>query len=93
MPNLPTTVIGNKKAMLAVDMFTGDIQAYPMRDRTAKSLIKAMDESIVRPFTVPKFIKADNKPGLWTTNKFYEYLQPLGLKFLPTSVGLPWANI
>ena len=36
MPNLPTTVIGNKKAMLAVDMFTGDIQAYPMRDRSAK---------------------------------------------------------
>ena len=87
MPNLPTTVSGNKKAMLAVDMFTGYIQVYPMPDRTAKSLIKAIDESIVRPFTVPKFIQADNEPGLWTANEFYKYLQPLGVKFLPTSVG------
>ena len=92
MPNLPTTVSGNKKAMLAVDMFTGYIQVYPMPDRTAKSLIKAIDEAIVRPFTVPKFIRADNEPGLWTANEFYEYLQPLGVKFLPTSVGSPWAN-
>ena len=92
MPNLPTTVSGNRKAMLAVDMFTGYIQVYPMPDRTAKSLIKAIDESIVRPFTVPKFIRADNEPGLWTANEFYEYLQPLGVKFLPTSVGSPWAN-
>ena len=92
MPNLPTTVSGNKKAMLAVDMFTGYIQVYAMPDRTAKSLIKAIDESIIRPFTVPKFIRADNEPGLWTANEFYEYLQPLGVKFLPTSVGSPWAN-
>ena len=46
--NAKPTYNGNKKAMLAVDMFTGDIQAYSMRDRTAKSLIKAMDESIVQ---------------------------------------------
>ena len=92
MPNLPTTVNGNKKAMLAVDMFTGYIQVCPLPDRTAKSLIKAIDETIVRPFTVPKFIRADNEPGLWTANEFYEYLHPLGVKFLPTSVGSPWAN-
>ena len=56
IPNLPTTVNGNRKAMLAVDMFTGYIQVCPLVDRTAKSLIKAIDETIVRPFTVPKFI-------------------------------------
>ena len=92
IPNLPTTVNGNRKAMLAVDMFTGYIQVCPLVDRTAKSLIKAIDETIVRPFTVPKFIRADNEPGLWTANEFYEYLHPLGVKYFPTSVGSPWAN-
>ena len=56
IPNLPMMVNGHMKAMLAVDMFRGYIQVCPLVDRMAKSLIKAIDETIVRPFTVPKFI-------------------------------------
>jgi len=92
IPNLPETVQGNKKAMLAVDMFTGYIQVCPMKDRTSGSLIEAIDTTIVRSFGVPRFIRSDNEPGLWTSNEFYEYLHPLGVKFFPTSVGSPWAN-
>jgi len=92
IPNLPETVEGNKRALLAVDLFTGYIQVCPLKSRTAASLIKAIDTTIVRPFSVPKFIRSDNEPGLHTSNEFYEYLHPLGVKFFPTSVGSPWAN-
>ena len=92
IPNMPTTQNGNRKAILAVDLFTGYIQICPLTDRTAKSIIEAIDSTIIRPFSIPKFIRTDNEAGIWNSNEFYEYLDPLGIKLLPTSVGSPWAN-
>ncbi len=35
---------------------------------------------------------SDEEPGLFNSKDFYDYLQPFGTKYLPTSVGSPWAN-
>ena len=92
IPNLPTSTNGYKAALLAVDLFTGYVQIYPLRDKTTKSLIKAIDRTIMNGFTIPKFLRTDEEPGLFRSQEFYDYLKPLGTKFLPTSVGAPWAN-
>ena len=91
MPNLPETVSGNQRALLAIDLFTGYIQVCPMPDRTSESLINAINNTIMRPFGIPKFIRSDNEPGLQST-EFYDFLTSLGVEFIPTSVGSPWAN-
>jgi hypothetical protein len=92
MPNMPLTKKGNRVALLAVDLFTGYIQICPMPDRRTETLIEAIRKTIIKPFGIPKFLRSDNEPGLWTSNEFYEFLQPLGTKFFPTSVGSPWGN-
>jgi len=92
MPNMPLTPRGNKVALLAVDLFTGYIQICPMKDRKTETLIDAIRKTIIKPFGIPKFLRSDNEPGLWTSNEFYEFLQPMGTKFFPTSVGSPWGN-
>ena len=78
--------------MLAVDLFTGYLQVIPIKDRKTNSLIMAVEEAIIRPFSVPKFIRSDNEPGLWTTKEFYSYIQPFGIELITTSTGAPWAN-
>ena len=92
IPNMPLSKDNRKVALLAVDLFTGYIQICPMKDRTTKELISAIDKTIIKPFGIPKFLRSDEEPGLFNSKDFYDYLQPLGIKFLPTSVGSPWAN-
>jgi hypothetical protein len=92
IPNLPVTKDGFKAALLAVDLFTGYIQVCPIKDRTTKSLITALERTVIQPFGVPKLLRSDEEPGLFRSEDFYNYLKPLGTKFLPTSVGSPWAN-
>ena len=92
IPNLPLSENGYKAALLAVDLFTGYVQIYPLRDKTTKNLIKAIDRTIMNGFTIPKYLRTDEEPGLFRSQEFYDYLKPLGTKFLPTSVGAPWAN-
>ena len=92
IPNMPLSNDNQKVALLAVDLFTGYIQICPMKDRTSQELIKAIETTIIRPFGAPKFIRSDNEPGLFNSKEFYDYLQPRGTQFLPTSVGSPWAN-
>jgi hypothetical protein len=92
MPNMPPTKKGNIVALLAVDLFTGYIQICPMPDRRTENLIKAISKTIIKPFGIPKFLRSDNEPGLWMSNEFFEFLQPLGTKLFSTSVGFPWGN-
>jgi hypothetical protein len=89
MPNMVMTKKGNRVALLAVDLFTGYIQICPMLDCKTETLIEAIRKTIIKPFGIPKFLRSDNEPGLWRLNKFFEFLQPLGTKFFPTSVGSP----
>jgi hypothetical protein len=63
-----------------------------MPDRRTETLIEAIRKTIIKPFGIPKFLRSNNEPGLWTSNEFFEFLQPLGTKFFPTSVGSPWGN-
>jgi len=92
IPNLPMSQSGHKAALLAVDLFTGYVQLCPLKDKTTKSLIHAIKTTIINPFTIPKFLRTDEEPGLFRSQEFYDFLKPLGTKFLPTSVGAPWAN-
>ena len=89
---MPLSKHGRKVALLAVDLFTGYIQICPMKDRTTPELIAAIDKTIVKAFGNPKFLRSDEEPGLFNSKEFYDYFQPLGIKFLPTAVGSPWAN-
>jgi hypothetical protein len=92
MPNLPLTADGNKAALLAVDLFTGYIQICPIKDKKTKTLIEALEKTIFQPFGIPKLIRSDEETGFFRSEDFYKYLKPLGVKYLPTSVGAPWAN-
>ena len=92
IPNMPETPAGHCKAILAVDVFTGFIQVCPLKDKTSKSLLRAIDQTIIRPFGVPKMIRSDNETGLWNSTEFFKYLEPLGIRFVPTSVASPWSN-
>ena len=92
IPNMPLSRNNRKVALLAVDLFSGYIQICPMKDRTTQELIAAIDKTIIKPFGVPKFLRSDEEPGLFNSKDFYDYLQPHGIKFLPTAVGSPWAN-
>ena len=92
IPNMPLSKENRKVALLAVDLFTGYIQICPMKDRSTHEIIAAIDKTIIRPFGVPKFLRSDEEPGLFNSKDFYDYLQPLGIKYLPTAVGSPWAN-
>ena len=92
IPNMPMTASGNKAILVAIDLFTGYIQLYPLKEKTASALIEAVERSIFSSFGIPKFLRSDEEPGLFTSREFFEYLKPLGVKYLPTSVGSPWAN-
>lgn len=37
-------------------------------------------------------IRSDNETGLWNSTEFFKYLEPLGIRFVPTSVASPWSN-
>jgi hypothetical protein len=37
-------------------------------------------------------LRSDEEPELFNSKDFYDYLQPLGTKYLPTSVGSPRTN-
>jgi len=63
-----------------------------MKDRSTHEIIAAIDKTIIRPFGAPKFLRSDEEPGLFNSKGLYDYLQPLGIKYLPTAVGSPWAN-
>ena len=64
----------------------------PLKDKTADSLIEAIENTIVRLFGPPKFLRSDQESGLAATPKFYQYLQTMKTKYFPTSVASPWGN-
>ena len=92
MPSMPKTASGYNGALLAIDLFTGYIQIHPIKHKDVQSLIDAIESTIIRPFGIPKFLRSDNEASLLTSPEFYKYLEPMGTKFIPTSVASPWAN-
>ena len=62
-----------------------------MKDIMTPELFAATDKTIVKAFGNPKCIRSDEEPGLFNSKELYDNLQPLGIKFLPTAVGSPWA--
>ena len=62
------------------------IQSSP---RKVKDLIEVIEATMIRLFGIPKYLRSDNKVSLLTSPEFYKYLEPMGTKFLPTSVASP----
>jgi hypothetical protein len=77
---------------LAVDMFTGYIQLAPLKSRSAEDLITAVLETIIRPFSIPKYFRCDSETAMFSSYEFHAFMEPLGIKFLPCSTGAPWSN-
>ena len=92
IPNMPLTKDGHRAILVAIDLFTGYIQLHPLKEKTSSALIEGVERTIFSAFGIPKFLRSDEEPGLFTSREFFEYLKPLGVKYLPTSVGSPWAN-
>jgi len=92
IPSLPQSKKGNNAMFLAVDMFTGYIQLAPINSRATPALIEAILETIIRPFGIPKYFRCDSETGMFSSLEFRAFMEPLGIKFLPCSVGAPWSN-
>jgi hypothetical protein len=72
---MPLSQNGFKAIFLAVDLFTGYIQLYPLKDRSTQSLIEAVDRTIIGPHGIPKFLRSDNESGMWNSKEFFEKLE------------------
>jgi hypothetical protein len=92
IPSLPQSKKGNNAMFLAVDMFTGYIQLAPINSRATPALIEAILETIIRPFGIPRYFRCDSETGMFSSTEFRAFMEPLGIKFLPCSVGAPWSN-
>ena len=92
IPSLPKSANGHTAIFLAVDMFTGYIQLYPIRSRQTGELIEAVTRSILIPFSTPKYFRCDSETGMFSSTDFYKFMKPLGIEFLPCSTGAPWSN-
>jgi hypothetical protein len=55
--------------------------------KATKTLIEAIQRTIINPFGIPKYLRTDGEPGIFRSQEFYDFLKPLGTKFLPTSEG------
>ena len=69
IPSLPTSVKGHTAMFLAVDMFSGYIQLAPIKSRSAEDLIEAVCQTIVRPFTIPKYFRCDSETAMFSSYK------------------------
>ena len=92
IPSLPTSARGHNAMFLAVDMFTGYIQLAPLKSRQTSELIEAVQRTILTPFSIPKYFRCDSETGMFSSKDFYNFMQPLGIEFLPCSTGAPWSN-
>ena len=92
IPSLPKSNNGYNAIFLAVDMFTGYIQLYPIKSRQTLELIEAVNKTILIPFSTPKYFRCDSETGMFSSTDFYNFMKPLGIEFLPCSTGAPWSN-
>ena len=92
IPNMPSSERGNSCIFLAIDMYTCYVQVFAVPNRSGPVLKDAVQECIIRPFGIPKFIRFDNEAGLENYAAFYNYCQSLRIDALPCSAGAPWSN-
>ena len=92
MPNLPKTKHDHTAIFLAVDVFTGYIQLYPLKSRKTPELIEAIQKCILNPFGTPKILRCDNETGMANSKEFKQFFDPLNIQFVPTSPSSPWGN-
>ena len=92
IPSLPKSNKGYNAMFLAVDMFTGYIQLAPINSRSSEDLIEAVLQTIIRPFTLPKYFRCDSETAMFSSYEFHAFMKPLGIEFLPCSTGAPWSN-
>ncbi|PAA88644.1 hypothetical protein BOX15_Mlig029604g3 [Macrostomum lignano] len=83
-------VKGAGNILVIVDSFSGWIEAFPCRDRTADSVIQCLRTVFTR-FGVPELVVSDNAPE-FTTEVLTSWLRANGAKKLESPTYYPQAN-
>ncbi|PAA80925.1 hypothetical protein BOX15_Mlig029604g7 [Macrostomum lignano] len=83
-------VKGAGNILVIVDSFSGWIEAFPCRDRTADSVIQCLRAVFTR-FGVPELVVSDNAPE-FTTEVLTSWLRANGAKKLESPTYYPQAN-
>jgi len=92
IPNLPKTSKNHNAMLIAVDVFTGYVQLYPMKSRSTTEIIEAIQKAIISPFGIPKILRCDNETGMENSKEFTKFLDSLKIKFMPCSHAAAWGN-
>ena len=92
MPSMPRTKSGFTRVLLAADYYTGFIQCIPLQNKEAPTLIKAIEDHLIRPFGKPKFFRSDEESGIYNSDKFYDFCKRYGIQLLATAQSSPSSN-
>lgn len=89
---LPRTRSGNVACLVAVDHCSKWVAVRPLRDKSARSITEAFEESILPSFVrVPMKVLSDNGVE-FRSNKFEEMLRKYGIEHLYSSPYKPASN-
>ena len=88
---LPESLKGNKYALVMVDHCTGWAEAFPLKDKTNKSVWEAFSNHFVSRHGVPEVLITDNG-GEFTALEWEQYLQDLGVDHHRTTPVHPQSN-
>ena len=87
----PVTLSGNKYVVSFVDWLSGWIEAFPVPDKTADSVVFLLQTEIIPRFSCPLVLVTDN--GTENLNKaMRETLESLRIHHIKTSVYHPQSN-
>jgi hypothetical protein len=90
--SLPACSSGYKVVLIAVDYFTGYLQAIPLKDSTSSTLVTALKEKIITPFNKPRALRSDQQVSMANSRKFQAFLEEYNITLLPTAAQAPWSN-
>jgi len=92
LPSMPTTRSGNKKALIAVDYYTGYVQCIALPDKQALALVDTIEKHIIAPFGPPRIIRSDEETALYDSTEFHAFCQKYGIQLMATASQAPWSN-
>ena len=92
IPSLNQTKAGFKMVMIAVDYFTGYLQAVPLTDAKSKTLIDAIKHNIILPFGKPQVLRSDQQISMAHSKQFTDFLTEYNIQLLSTASASPASN-
>jgi len=92
IPSMTTTIRGHCAVFLAIDMFTAYVQLKAIKSRRSDELVEAIKDTILIPFGAPQCVRSDNETGMQNSVMFKNFLDNLGITYVPCSTASPWSN-